>query len=107
MNKTISILAMLGVIGFAAPVAQAADDASPLVQKGGCLACHTVDKKVLGPSYKDVAAKYKGQADAEALLIKRVKDGSSGIWGPIPMPPNGTKLSDAEYKTVVTWILAQ
>lgn len=105
--KTIALLAAAGIIGLSAPVAKAAEDGAPLAQKGGCLACHTVDKKVLGPSYKDVAAKYKGQADAEALMIKRIKEGSSGVWGPIPMPPNGSKLTDAEYKTVVTWILAQ
>ncbi len=79
-----------------------------LAQKGGCLACHKTAEKVVGPSYKDVAAKYKGQGDAVAKLSAKVRGGSTGVWGSIPMPPNGAdKLSDAEVKTVVTWILAQ
>lgn len=94
----------VGII-LAAPAVQA-NDAAALAQKGGCMACHSLDKKLLGPSFKDIAAKYKGK-DAEASLVKKVKDGTVGTWGQIPMPPNGAKLSDAEYKTVVSWILAQ
>lgn len=105
--KIFALIATAGILGLAAPVVQAAEDGAPLAQKGGCLACHTVDKKVLGPSYKDVAAKYKGQAGVEATIVKRIKEGSTGVWGPIPMPPNGAKLTDPEYATVVTWILAQ
>jgi len=82
-------------------------DAPALLQKGGCIACHSVDKKILGPAFKDVAAKYKGKADAEDMLIKKVKAGGSGVWGPMPMPSNAGKLTDDEFKTVVTWVLAQ
>jgi cytochrome c len=84
-----------------------AGDASALLQKGGCVACHSVDKKILGPAFKDVAAKYKGQKEAEETLIKKVKAGGSGVWGPMPMPPNAGKLTDDEFKTVVAWVLAQ
>ncbi len=83
-----------------------AADASALAQKDGCLACHTVDKKVVGPAFKDVAKKYAGNKDAEAMLVKKVKDGGSGTWGPIPMPPNGPRVSDADIKTLVQWVLS-
>lgn len=78
-----------------------------LAQKSGCLACHAVDKKILGPAYRDVAAKYKGQADAEAKLVAKVKKGGSGVWGPIPMPPMSPQIKDEDIKTLVKWVLAQ
>ena len=77
-----------------------------LAKKSACLACHTVDKKLVGPAYKDIAAKYKGQKDAEANLIEKVKKGGSGVWGPIPMPPN-TAVKDEDIKTLVKWVLAR
>ncbi|HOY70495.1 MAG TPA: c-type cytochrome [Methylotenera sp.] len=77
-----------------------------LAQKSGCLACHSIDKKVLGPSYKDVAAKYKGDKAAEAKLVEKVKKGGSGTWGPMPMPAN-TQVKDEDIKTLVKWVLAQ
>lgn len=80
--------------------------AEALAQKNGCLACHSIDKKVLGPAYKDVAAKYKGDKTAEAKLIAKVKAGGSGVWGPIPMPANSPQVKDADIKTVVEWILS-
>lgn len=79
--------------------------AEALAQKNGCLACHTVANKVVGPAYKDVAAKYKGDKTAEAKLITKVKAGGSGVWGPIPMPPNSPQVKDADIKTIVQWIL--
>lgn len=82
----------------------AADQA--LAQKNGCMACHSVDKKVLGPAYKDVAAKYKGQKDAEAKLVEKVKKGGSGVWGPIPMPANSPQVKDEDIKTIVKWVLS-
>ena len=75
-----------------------------LAKKNNCLACHAVDKKIVGPAYQDVAKKYAGQADAEATLAKNIKTGGSGKWGPIPMPPQ-TQLSDAEAKTLAAWVL--
>ena len=75
-----------------------------LAKKNNCLACHAVDKKIVGPAYQDVAKKYAGQADAEANLTKSIKAGGSGKWGPIPMPPQA-QLSDADAKTLAAWIL--
>ena len=79
--------------------------ASPaLAQKNACLACHAVDKKMVGPSYQDVAKKYAGKMDA-AALAKSIKAGGSGKWGPVPMPAQAA-LSDADAKTLAAWILA-
>ena len=73
--------------------------------KAGCLACHSTDKKIVGPAYKDVAAKYKGQ-NVTAKLMEKVRKGGSGVWGPIPMPPNPPeKISDADLKVVIEAIL--
>ena len=81
-----------------------AGDASALAAKYGCQACHTPDKKLVGPSYKEVAAKYAGNAGAAAMLEKKVKSGGSGVWGQVPMPPNN--VPDADLKALVEWILA-
>lgn len=77
-----------------------------LAQKKNCMACHAIDKKVVGPSYQDVAAKYAGQKDAVDKLAVKVVKGGAGVWGPVPMPAN-TAVSDAEAKQLVTWILSQ
>ena len=82
--------------------AQAFED---LLKKNGCTACHAIDKKVVGPAYIDVATKYKGDAKAPAYLMNKVKQGGSGVWGQIPMPPN-SQVSDADIKAMVTSILA-
>jgi cytochrome c len=79
--------------------------ATQLLTKYNCQACHAVDKKLVGPGYKEVAAKYAGDSGAAAKLEKKVKDGGSGVWGQIPMPPNN--VPDADLKTLVEWILAQ
>lgn len=76
-----------------------------LIKAKGCVACHAVDKKLVGPAYKDVAAKYAGQKDAVATLSAKVIKGGTGVWGQVPMPPN--KVTDAEAKQLVEWILAQ
>lgn len=77
-----------------------------LAQKKNCMACHAVDKKLVGPAYKDVAAKYAGQKDAVDKLAVKVIKGGAGVWGPVPMPAN-TAVSDAEAKQLVQWILGQ
>ena len=82
-----------------------ANDGLALAQKNVCMACHQVDKKLVGPAYKDVAAKYKGDKTAEAKLVKKVKEGGKGVWGEIPMPPH-PQMSDADIKTIVHWILS-
>lgn len=78
-----------------------ADEA--LLKKNNCMACHAVDKKLVGPAYKDVAAKYRGQAMTDKLAAK-IRAGGSGVWGPIPMPAN-TQVSDADAKKMAAWIL--
>ena len=93
---------------FVAGGAHAALDnkaAEELMKKDGCSACHAVDKKIIGPAYQEVAAKYKGDATAEAKLVDKVKKGGVGVWGQIPMPPNA-QASDADVKNLVTWILS-
>lgn len=102
--KTLLAVLLSGTFLVAAPAVQAAD-ATPLLQKAGCIACHSADKKILGPSFKDISAKYKGK-NMQSALIKKVKDGGSGAWGPMPMPSNAGKLSDDEFKHVVEWILS-
>lgn len=76
-----------------------------LAQAKKCMACHAVDKKLVGPAWKDVAAKYRGQKGAEARLIEKVAKGGSGAWGSVPMPPNSPQVSDSEIKTLVRFIL--
>ncbi len=75
-----------------------------LAQKNACIACHAVDKKLVGPAYQDVAKKYAGQKDAQAYLVKSIKAGGSGKWGPVPMPAQAA-LSDADAGTLAAWIL--
>ncbi len=104
MKAILMTIAAAGSMMLAAQ-ANAADAAEALAQKSGCLACHSVTQKVLGPSYKDIAAKYKGDKTAEAKLIEKVKKGGSGVWGPIPMPANSPQVKDADIKTIVQWIL--
>jgi cytochrome c len=76
-----------------------------LAKKNACTACHAIDKKVVGPSFKEVAAKYRGDAKAEALLNAKVKNGGVGTWGQVPMPPNST-VKDADIATLVKWVLS-
>jgi cytochrome c len=78
--------------------------AEALMRKDGCAACHAIDRKIVGPAYVDVAVKYKGDRDAVAKLTKKVKEGGSGVWGPVPMPPNPAA-PPADVTELVTWIL--
>ena len=77
-----------------------------LAQSNGCMTCHQIDKKVLGPSYREVAAKYRGDKAAEATLAKKVKAGGKGAWGDMVMPPNA-HVKDEDIAKIVKWILAQ
>ena len=77
-----------------------------LAKQYNCLACHAVDKKLVGPAYKEIAAKYKGDAGSEAKLVAKVKNGGVGAWGQIPMPPNAS-VPDADVKALVKWVLSQ
>jgi cytochrome c len=103
-GRTAVLLAALGAGALLAAPAARADEA--LAKKHNCLACHQVDKKLVGPAYRDVAKKYKGQAGAAAKLMQKVKQGGGGVWGPIPMPPNAA-VPDADVKALVEWILKQ
>ena len=87
---------------LAAPGAWASPE---LAQQKTCMACHAVDRKVVGPSYKDVAAKYAGQKDAVDKLAEKIVKGGAGVWGPVPMPAN-PKVSAAEARQLATWILS-
>lgn len=93
----------LMLAGLVVALPAKADEA--MARKYNCLACHTIDKKLVGPAYKDVAKKYAGQADAEAKLVQKVEKGGSGVWGNIPMPPNSA-VPDADVKALVKWILS-
>jgi cytochrome c len=102
----IATTAALAAFALATGSAHAALDnaqATALMQKDGCAACHAIDKKIVGPAYNDVAAKYKGDKNAQAMLAKKVKDGGVGVWGQIPMPPNAVPQKDIDE--LVGWIL--
>ena len=107
MTKKLHQVAIVAAAVFAASGAYAMDAAAAkaLATKSACLGCHAVDKKLVGPAYKDVAAKYKGGADAEAKLAASIKAGGSGKWGPVPMPPQAA-LKDDELKLLAAWVLA-
>jgi cytochrome c len=92
------------LVGAAVLISAPAFASKELAQKNNCLACHAADKKLVGPAYQEVAKKYAGQKDAEANLVKSIKAGGSGKWGPIPMPAQ-TALSDADAKTLAAWVL--
>lgn len=103
----IVLATLTGLALVASGTAHAALDkaaAEAMMKKDGCAACHSIAKKIVGPAYVDVAAKYKGDKNAPAMLAKKVKMGSSGVWGQIPMPPNAA-VSDADAKALVEWIL--
>ena len=98
----VALLALTGSAAFA----QNAAAAKALASKSACLACHAVDKKLVGPSYKDVAAKYAGQKDAVDKLAAKIVKGGSGVWGPVPMPANA-QVNDADAKKLAAWVLTQ
>lgn len=87
-----------------APTAAKADPKALMTSKG-CVACHKVDAKLVGPSYQDVAKKYAGQKDAKAYLTKKILEGGSGVWGSLPMTPNKGRISEEEVGVMVDWIL--
>lgn len=94
---------LLAVVATAALPAGASPQ---LATKAGCAVCHLPDKAMVGPSWKDIASRYKGQSTAAALLAERVRKGSVNVWGKLPMPPTpADKLSDADLKTLVSWVL--
>ncbi|MGE5641289.1 MAG: c-type cytochrome [Clostridia bacterium] len=98
-------IALTLAAAFATVLAVPASAQEALAKKYNCFACHAVDKKVVGPAYKDVANKYRGDKTAEAKLVDKVKKGGAGVWGQVPMPPNST-VPDADVKALVQWILS-
>ena len=97
------LLAIVSVAaGFAVSTPALAD--LQLATAKNCMACHAIDRKLVGPAYKDVAAKYAGQKDAADKLAAKVMKGGSGVWGPVPMPAN-TQVSPDEAKKLVAWVL--
>ena len=105
MKALFPIVAAAAVAALAATPARA-QNVDELLKKYACLSCHALDKKLVGPSYKEVAAKYRGQAGADKILAEKVKKGGVGNWGQIPMPPNAT-VPDGDLNAMVKWVLSQ
>jgi cytochrome c len=100
MKKILSLAAVAACVAAMPALASL-----ELAQKNACTACHAVDKKLVGPAFKDVANKFRGDPKAPAMLEEKVKKGSVGVWGQVPMPPN-SHVSDADVKALVKWILS-
>ena len=98
----IPLFALGGALMLQPAVAQ---DGEALFKSKPCAACHSIDAKLVGPALKDVAAKYAGQEGAADLLAGHINNGSQGVWGPIPMPPNA--VTEEEAKTLAEWVLSQ
>ena len=96
-------VAMMAAAGIVMAGQAQADEA--LAKAKNCMSCHAIDKKLVGPAYKDVAAKYKGDAQAPAMLAAKIKAGGKGTWGPVPMPPNN--VTPEEASKLAAWVLAQ
>lgn len=100
MNKSVILAAIAASLAILPAGAN-----EELAKKNACNACHSVDKKIVGPAFKEVAAKYRNDKGAEAKLVDKVKKGGVGVWGEVPMPPNA-HVPDADVKTLVKWILS-
>ncbi len=104
MKTRMMVAAGLSLLLAGTAFAQSADAALELAKKNGCLACHSLDSKMVGPSWKDVGRKYAGDAGAEAKLVAKVRKGGKGVWGEVPMPPNVT-VKEADVRTLVQYVL--
>jgi len=102
MKKIVAAMVAMSALAAAPAFADAGLD---LAKAKNCLACHAVDKKMVGPAYKDVAAKYKGDGGAAAKLAGKIQKGTVGTWGQVPMPPNN--VTEAEAKQLAAWVLSQ
>jgi cytochrome c len=101
MKRSLMLLMAVSALMSTSAFAQA-----DLAKAKNCMACHAIGTKLVGPAYKDVAAKYAGQKGAEDKLVQKVMKGGSGVWGPVPMPAN-PQVSEAEARSLVKWVLAQ
>jgi cytochrome c len=100
-----AVMVACGVFSSVTARADEAPRGQVIAQANACMGCHAVDRKLVGPSFQQIAAKYKGDAQAPSKLARKVKDGGSGVWGAIPMPAHPA-MSDADIQTVVAWVLA-
>jgi cytochrome c len=99
------VVCMIAAAGLMAAGSSMATDMPDLAKKSNCTTCHKIEGKLVGPGWMEVAKKYKGDAGAEAKLEAKVAKGGAGVWGTMPMPPNAPKVSDADIKTLVKFIL--
>ena len=106
MKKAVFAAALAAAATMTMSSAFAAEDMLALAKSKNCLACHAVDKKLVGPSYQEVAAKYAGKPGAVDTLSKAILHGVSGVWGPVPMPANA-QVNEAEAKKLAAWVLTQ
>jgi cytochrome c len=104
MKPRLMLVLTIGLLASASAFSQSADVAMDLARKSGCLACHGLDNKLVGPSWRDVGKKYAGVADAEDKLVAKVRKGGKGVWGEVPMPPNVT-VKEADVRTLVQYVL--
>ena len=100
MKRSLALCVMLSALASGGAFAQA-----DLAKAKNCMTCHTVQTKLVGPAYKDVAERYAGQKNAEDKLVQKVLKGGAGVWGPVPMPAN-PQVSEAEARTLVKWVLS-
>ncbi len=108
MNGTLRSLACAAILTTALLAATPAPASEALAKQAGCATCHALEKKGLGPTWRDIATRYKGQKDAVDRLASNVRKGSKGVWGKAPMTPTpATKISDADLRTLVGWVLKQ
>lgn len=111
MKIRVAAFSVAGALVLMSTGASAAIDdkkAQEIMNKSGCAACHTVDKKLVGPSYKEVAKKRKSEKGAAAVVAKKIREGGTGGYGQIPMPPNSSsQISDADLKALVDWVLSK
>lgn len=104
MKKGFAVAALVGACGMLT-IAAPAFASAELAKQKNCLACHATDKKLVGPPYRDVAAKYKGDKNAQAALAKKIREGGVGVWGQIPMPAN-PQVNEQEAQALAKWVLS-
>jgi cytochrome c len=104
MNRKFAVSAFVAACGMLT-IGAPAFASQQLAKDKNCLACHAADKKLVGPSYKDIAAKYKADKNAQAMLVKKVREGGVGVWGQIPMPAN-PQVNEQEAQALVKWVLS-
>ncbi|MEW5885578.1 MAG: c-type cytochrome [Pseudomonadota bacterium] len=105
MKRTLFALAAATLVALPAVTVPVLADEAAFARASGCMACHAVDRRMVGPSFRDISARYAGQADAVARMTTKIQRGGSGVWGPVPMPAN-PRLSEADARRLATWSLS-